>query len=504
MKRWISILLVVIMLFTLTACESNTAGEKDTDATKQELVVKEGVPSYADDEEIQLAAYAGPRRAGYRNYNGILGAHPDDPEEGWEGWITEEGFQDYMDCGFTYLLPEFDALYDTNKPFLNSDLYHYMELAEKMNIPVVVSAEQLILLTSSDDYRLNDDLKAMLTELVGNLSGYTTFKGFSFRDEPNYEHAKTFGAVQDYLNGMKSDLFYFTSMLPIYADPLRFTDNYNGNVEDAYKDYVNAYVDQTGTFAYDHYPLYLEPVSGETRLDSTWLQNLRLVAEIAKEKKCDTGITIQSCAFGQAGKQNTNEYKRAVTTKADVSFQAYSALAYGMDYLTYFTYWEHWNESDAEDFYSAMVHYPEQNGGEPVKTEAYYAVKEVNEEIKKFDHVFLKFDWEGTMGVTKKDTAKSPMLAEAGKYSSPRIEKVEATDETIIGCMKDADGYDGFMIVNVTDPGKNLSDEVTVTFKEATKAIVYVKGEEQTVDLKDGSYTFDLTSGEGVFVIPLV
>ena len=59
------------------------------------------------------------------------------------------------------------------------------------------------------------------------------------------------------------------------------------------------------------------------------------------------------------------------------------------------------------------------------------------------------------------------------------------------------------MIVNVTDPGKNISDEVTVTFKEASKAIVYVQGEEQTIDLKDGSYTFKLTSGEGVFVIPI-
>ena len=71
-------------------------------------------------------------------------------------------------------------------------------------------------------------------------------------------------------------------------------------------------------------------------------------------------------------------------------------------------------------------------------------------------------------------------------------------------CMKDEDGYDGFMIVNVTDPGKNLSESVTVTFKKASKAIVYVEGEEQTVELENGTYTFDLSSGEGVFVIPIV
>ena len=500
MKKWISLLLVLTMAVGMVACGGGT---KEKEPEKEKLVVQEGVPSYEDDKQIELAAYAGPRRAGFRNYNNVLGAHPDDPKEGWEGWITEEGFQDYIDCGFTYLLPEYDAFYDVSKPFKNSALYEYMELAEKMNIPVVVSAEQLVLMTSSDDYRLNDDLKAMLTELVGTLSTYKTFKGFSFRDEPDYEHAKTFGSVQDYLTSMKSDLFFFTSLLPMYADATRLTNNYTGNAEQAYKDYVNVFMEQTGRFAYDHYPLWLEPVSGETRVDDTWLHNLRLVAEGAKDKGSYPGITIQSCGFGPAGQENTMEHKRNIKTKADVSFQVYSSLAYGMKYITYFTYWEHWNAGDVEDFYGAMVLYPEKNGQEPVKTEAYYAVKAVNEEIKKFDHVFLNFDWQGTMAVTKKDAAKSPLLAQAGKYTSPRIKSATSTEETIIGCMKDKDGYDGFMIVNVTDPGKNISDEVTVTFKEASKAILYVQGEEQTVDLKDGSYTFKLASGEGVFAIPI-
>ncbi len=501
MKKWISLLLVLTMAVGMVACGGGT---KEKEPEKEKLVVQEGVPSYEDDKQIELAAYAGPRRAGYRNYNEVLGAHPDDPVEGWEGWITEEGFQDYVDCGFTYLLPEYDAFYDTGKPFLNSNLYEYMELAEKMNIPVVVSAEQLVLMTSSDDYRLNDDMKAMLTELVGTLSTYECFKGFSFRDEPDYSSAKTFGSVKDYLTSMKSDLFFFTSLLPIYADPVRLTNNYTGNAQAAYEDYIDAFMDETGTFAYDHYPLILEPISGETRVDSTWLQNLRMVAENAKEKDCDAGITIQSCGFGEAGKEETKEHKRTPKTKADISYQVYSALAYGMKYITYFTYWEHWNAGDREDFYSAMVLYPEKNGQEPIKTETYYAVKEVNEEIKKFDHVFLDFDWQGTMAVTKEDAPKSPLLAEAGKYTSPRIASATATEETIIGCMKDDEGYDGFMIVNMTDPAKNVSDSVTVTFEKATKAIVYVQGEAQTVELNDGSYTFDLTAGEGIFVIPIV
>lgn len=69
--------------------------------------------------------------------------------------------------------------------------------------------------------------------------------------------------------------------------------------------------------------------------------------------------------------------------------------------------------------------------------------------------------------------------------------------------MKDEKGYDGYMIVNATDPGQKCSDKVTVEFKEASKAIAYINGEEQTVTPKNGKFTFELEPGAGVFVIPI-
>ncbi|MCQ2450202.1 MAG: hypothetical protein MJ132_08475, partial [Clostridia bacterium] len=74
----------------------------------------------------------------------------------------------------------------------------------------------------------------------------------------------------------------------------------------------------------------------------------------------------------------------------------------------------------------------------------------------------------------------------------------------IIGHLTDENGYDGFMIVNSTEPSENKTDEVTVTFRKATKALCYVGGEEQTVNLKNGKYTFKLNAGEGIFCIPIV
>lgn len=502
-KRAVSVIMALALTGSLAGC---AGGGK-----KESLNVKEGKPTYADDKQLEMAAYCGPKRGGYRYWNGTYGENPKDPSEGWDGWITKEAFQDYIDCGFTYLMTEQDGCYDYNystdeqpESFADSDLKKYMDLAEEMNIPVVVYANRLITLSSSTDARITDSDKAFLKKMVDDLSAYKMFKGFTLRDEPNIEHAKAFGSLQSYLLELKPDAHFFTSFLPIYVDDLKrlTTENFD-DYEKAYMDYVNAYADAIGSFAYDSYPLWGDPQQGTTRVDDTWFQNLRLVAENGKEKGYSPSITIQSSAFGTPGDEMTKAHKRAITSKADISFQLYSALAYGYKEVNYFTYWQHWAGGDAEDFYTAMVNYPDTADGEPVKTDAYYAVKDANLEVKKFDHVLMNYNWEGTMGLTAEGQSKSIGLQMAGNYESPRIESATATDEAIIGCMKDSEGYDGFMIVNATDPGANKGNTVTVTFKEATKAIAYIKGEETEIALKDGSYTFDMESGDGIFVIPI-
>lgn len=501
-KRIIAAFLTATVVLGVCGC-----GEKEPEV---KLDVTPGTPSYEEDRQIELAAYSGPRIGGYRYWNGHYGENENDPEGGWKGWITEEAFRDYMDCGFTYLFAGGDGYYDYDYDaqkavgsFEESDLYPYMELAEKMGIPVVVTGKELSNITSSTDYRLSEDQKSYLAEFIADLSQYKMFKGFTFRDEPNIEMIKTFGAVKQYLDSLKSDLYYWTSFLPIYVSDLsRISIHNQDDREKAYMEYVNAVSDAVGQFTYDSYPLWKDPTKG-TYIEETWFQNLRMVAENAKEKGYKPNITIQSCAYGPAGAEQIAAHHRGITSKADITFQLYTAMSYGFRDFAYFTYWQHRIVGDKEDFYTAMVNFPADNNSEPIKTDAYYAVKDANAEIKKFDHVYLNYDWEGTMALTKEGKTLSSALAMAGDYQSPRVKTVTATDDTLLGAFKDADGYDGFMIANATDPGQNRSDSVTITFREATKALVYINGEEQTIELKDGTYTFDLESGGGVFVIPI-
>ncbi len=499
-RKWVLKTMACILAVTLAA-GSLTGCSKGRDKDKVNLKVPEGAPTYEDDEYIELTAFMGPPIEGKRAWGDYFNGHPKDFDQPWDTFVTEENFQDYKDAGFTFLMSECSATYTQN--FEGSAMQKYMDLAEKMEIPVVAYSVDLGEMSFNEDPRLSEEAKTLIDSMIEDLSPYKMFKGIMLKDEPTVKSARTFGTLLDYIWSKNPDLYYFTCMLPIYGKTTAFSTGAGADKQTAYKEYVRAIADATGTFAYDHYPLYIDPIQNVTSVKTDYYLNYELVAQDAKEHDYDTGMVVQSSSWGGYGAEDSTSHPRKMSTKADIGFQVYSALAYGAKYIAYYTYWEHLIQSPVSSVYDAMVMYPEELGGKPVKTDCYYAVQAMNEELKKFDHVFLKFDWEGCMAVTPEGKEPSAMLACVEDYESPRIKEVSATEEALVGCLKDEKGYDGYFLVNATDPGKKLSNSVTVTFREATSAICYIEGEEKTVELKDGSYTFDLKEGEGVFVIPV-
>ena len=259
---------------------------------------------------------------------------------------------------------------------------------------------------------------------------------------------------------------------------------------------ANSYGKLFGEFNYDLYPL-----QGGTTVRGDWLRNLSLVAQGGKENRYLTGITLQSHGYMKTDNDgNPVEIYRAPTAEDDIGFQVYTALAYGIKKLNYYTYWGHYSQGSTGYMSQTMVQYPEEDGTQSVTTPIYEAVRMVNSEIKKFDHVLMNYAWEGTITLgNANDYSESA-------YTNNRVASCSATENTsvVIGCMRDAVGYDGYLIANASNPANDITTEVTVQFKDATRAVVYIDGEQTIVTLNGGTYTVSVPSGEGIFIIPIV
>jgi Tfp pilus assembly protein FimT len=172
-------------------------------------------------------------------------------------------------------------------------------------------------------------------------------------------------------------------------------------------------------------------------------------------------------------------------------------MAYGVKGYKYFSYWT--LDHDSAPNTAAMV----SKKGE--KTDIYYAAQKVNHEVLAFDHVYLNYDWQGTMCVLGEGNKKNKCFSMLNNplQSHERILAVKASQDTVIGTFKDKQGNDAFMVVNFSDPGYALSDTVELDLKGASKAVCYQNGKRTVVEAKKGKLVLELTPGNGVFVIPL-
>ena len=488
-----------------------------------------GLPVYLDDEYIAISAYRGPRS---KTLNKL---YDDDGKEVTNhtivDYITDEEFQRYAGAGFNTLLAEGDA------PFVSSggdlmngyedhwtNLQKYMDCARKAGLDVFVTSEALNaylqgvqakqndtgnLLDVTDDFLTRD-----LTQLFTKMKDYDNFKGLTMSDELPLGSYAAFAKASDIIESLNPDVSLYTNLLSMSNED----ESAYANIGKDFANYVKMFGNAThrGGVAYDLYPLRREVKqsgylwnkqydyeSGNQYLDTYWLQNLELSATTAKENDYEAGITLQS--MGMKNKASKRRWTNP-SSKADIGYQVYTSLAYGMKTIQYFTYWESPVQNSAGEIYTqAMI---QQNAdGTVTETPIYGFVQSVNNEITKFDHVFLDYDWQGTLysdsgtGFTGVDTT----------YTTDKITLTSASQKALVGCMKDTDkGFEGYWIVNAVEPQNTTApaNTVKVTFSGKTKALLYnpaagIYGELINLE-SDGSYTATLNLGEAQFIIPIV
>jgi hypothetical protein len=135
-------------------------------------------------------------------------------------------------------------------------------------------------------------------------------------------------------------------------------------------------------------------------------------------------------------------------------------------------------------------------------TVLYDRVKAMNEEIFKFDGVYLSYTWDETIpvyGQEEADDQFSLSRMENQKETVKGISKIEATYDALVGRFE-RNGDTAYMVTNFREPRKVEGNEITLTFEKAKKAKVWIDGEAQEIAVENHKLTLSLPAGEGAFV----
>ncbi len=460
-----------------------------------------GTPYYAGGEMIKVA-YIPPAIATY-NWDTDTVTFKSDAE-------IDRLMDEYAAAGFTHINPESFGYYFDQAPEWEPQtvLYRYFEEAEERGLKVIVSSQYInrLLQTSqdidtydpSDSTQINvTNWRAVVDHIVAILSEYPSFWGFMMADEPSTDEVANYLKVVPYINEKHPSVGTYWANFPSYVQSSALGSY-------TYDQYVTALGTGTGYFMYDSYCLVNQDTwygSSNNYIDQYWFSNLNKVATLGRDNNFATGITMQATALTPTGGDGlfSNTYqRRQITSDADIGFQVYTSLAYGFKELSYFTYADHPSGADA----GVVLNTSMVGTNLTTKNAAYYAVQNTHAEIKDLEAALVNFNWLGTIELNLEDSDDKTSTYTAANNS--RLASVaNASGALVIGCMKDGDGYDGYMVANASEPSKTSTSSVKLTFNNATKALVYINGVAQEVALTNGAYTVSVADGEGVFIVPI-
>lgn len=320
---------------------------------------------------------------------------------------------------------------------------------------------------------------------AGNVTGYYQW------DEPSYEKIETILPLVEWHNTYAKDKVWHINLLPSYGSSAFSVTDLEGYIRH-YADTILAKVESPKNLGLDNYPL-INRGDGNV-LRTSYLSDLLTVADIAKEynsredktSEIRPGFCIQSFC---------DRHIRMPESTADITFQVNCCLAMGARYLEYF-------------LYCPISHMFGLVDTDNEKLPVYDYVKEANDELNRWDHVIMSYDWQGIVTVAGDDIHDNEEafcdLRARELKELQMVSKVESRVDTLIGEFADKNGYYGYMTVNYTEPSEAKMDHVTYTFKkDVKKTLVYQNGEPAVYDVDENQQlTIHIPAGGGAFVIP--
>lgn len=304
--------------------------------------------------------------------------------------------------------------------------------------------------------------------------------GISIGDEPSALDLEHYGKVLDKVNTVFPKCFPYLNLYPNYATVAENTESQTKSQlgTKTYAEYIETYCKYVPAdyISYDYYVYATKNLGG-------CLENFRIVSDAARK----SGRRFMYIA--QVNSQNPAE----IVTVNQMRFQAFSAMSFGAEDITWGCYTGGWWNHNVLDV-----------NGE--KTEQYDKLKLVNSEIRILAEHYMKFRNTNTslIGFSKEIADKSGLQNDE-VFSNGYFTYLSAKDgrPLIIGEMVKRDGKDEkALFITVADDYMDTNPtETTLTFKSPRSIVAFGKDGKTEVSFDGEIYSMSIKSNEGYLII---
>lgn len=306
-------------------------------------------------------------------------------------------------------------------------------------------------------------------------------------DEPNKSQIDEIAAAVDTFNlANAGKKVLIVNLLPSYASAVTSDfSSYSAYLQYLY-DNVLSKLKCELWISVDRYPI-VRDAKGNPTLDSGWLGDVEAVATFAKANGLKKNFFIQTMPYGSGGFNDSHD---RTPTKEDITLQYYVLLAYGYDSISLFCLGT--PAPDGTTFLDGQNAMIDRNNE---TTDIYTAVKEVNEELDKFDFILNRFSWDAAV-------LKTSSLLTSVQAKKIGLKDISSTKNALFSHLVDETrGREAYCVVNYNDTSLKYTNTVSLTFSGETTLTVIKNGVFSTVTSANGTFMFELGVGEGIVVI---
>ncbi len=394
-----------------------------------------------------------------------------------DGTLAVHRFEEALEAGIN-LIAAYDYGYETNCEVLAA--------CEKLGMRVTMEEGRIHRALHDAEHR-----RELLEGVVRDYSGYPALLGYHIVDEPNSGAFPALAEIREILAELDPAHEAYINLFPNYAS-LEMLGN------PSYYDHLDQFIEvvKPEILSYDHYHFCKVEAPKEEKTinddrerqiyEAAYLNVNRpgffdnIEDALAVSKKTGTPFMIIILVVEHGCYRNL--------TEAEIRFEVFNSLAYGVKRISYFTYWTPGVDYDEGD---DLWHW--QNGminKDGTRNQHFYDVARINKELTAVGDILLPFTVKDVFHFGKEPDGKVRYWS--GAYGD--ITEMSADRATV-------SFYEGGYVLVAN---KDYTDAASVTFAvtEGKRVMHYDKqsGLWSPMTAENGIYTLALAAGDGELI----